>query len=45
MEQLKVYGAIEELRLIRDRQTGESRGFAFVDFFSIEEAKTVKKLS
>lgn len=36
---LKAYGPVNEVRLIRDKVTGESRGFAFVDFPSVEDAK------
>lgn len=35
---LKAYGPVNEVRLIRDKVTGESRGFAFVDFPSVEDA-------
>lgn len=37
-EALKVFGAVAAVRLIRNKQTGEPRGFAFVDFQSIEDA-------
>jgi len=39
IDALKIFGAVEDVRIIRDKGTGESRGFAFVDFFTIEEAK------
>lgn len=32
------FGQIEELKLIRDRETGRSRGFAFVTFENSNEA-------
>lgn len=32
---------MESVRVIRDKISGESRGFAFVDFFSVEDAKSV----
>lgn len=31
------YGSIQELKLIMDRETGRSRGFAFVSFVTEEE--------
>ncbi len=36
---MKVFGAVEDVRLICNKQTGESRGFAFVEFPSVEEAQ------
>ena len=33
------FGRVREIRLIRDRITQESRGFAFVDFFTLAEAQ------
>jgi RNA recognition motif-containing protein len=36
---IKPYGAVEDVRLIRDKVTGESRGFAFVDFSSVLETQ------
>jgi len=35
---IKVTGPFQEVRVIRNKQTGESRRFAFVEFFSIEDA-------
>lgn len=32
---------MDEVRLIRDKMTGESRGFAFVDFVSPEDAQSL----
>jgi RNA-binding protein 5/10 len=32
---------VEEVKLVRDRATGESRGFAFVEFPSIQDAKSL----
>ena len=29
---LKVFGAVDDVRVVRDKETGESRRFAFVDF-------------
>jgi RNA-binding protein 5/10 len=40
-EYLKIYGAVEEVRLVRDKVSLESRGFAFVDFYTVEDAKNV----
>jgi RNA recognition motif-containing protein len=36
---LKAYGPVNDVRLIRDKATGESRCFAFVEFPSAEEAQ------
>jgi hypothetical protein len=43
-DNIKVYCPVEEIRLIRDKVTGESRGFAFVDFRTVEEAQAVMKV-
>eukprot|EP00898_Chlorokybus_atmophyticus_P003668 jgi/Chlat1/4301/Chrsp29S04471 len=32
------YAAIKELRLVRDRRTGLPRGFAFITFYSVQDA-------
>ncbi len=34
------YGDVEEIKLIRDRQTGRSKGFAFVTFETQHAAET-----
>ncbi len=36
---LKAYGPVNDVRLIRDKVTGESRGFAFVEFPSVDDAQ------
>lgn len=35
---LKAFGPVNAVRMIRNKQTGEPRGFAFVDFLSVEDA-------
>jgi RNA-binding protein 5/10 len=35
---LKAFGPVNAVRLIRNKQTGEPKGFAFVDFLAIEDA-------
>ena len=39
------YGSIREVRIITDRETGRSRGFAFVTFESSENAETAMQLN
>jgi RNA recognition motif-containing protein len=41
LDHMKVFGPVEQVRLMKDKTTGESRGFAFVDFPSIEDAQRV----
>lgn len=33
-----MYGAVKDIRLIRDKFTGMSRGFCFVEYFAVESA-------
>eukprot|EP01102_Stenamoeba_stenopodia_P006394 TRINITY_DN174_c0_g1_i9.p1 TRINITY_DN174_c0_g1~~TRINITY_DN174_c0_g1_i9.p1 ORF type:complete len:731 (+),score=171.98 TRINITY_DN174_c0_g1_i9:466-2658(+) len=40
-DHLKAYGAVEDVRLVRNKTTGESRGFAFVDFATVGDAVTL----
>lgn len=35
----EAYGAVERVNVVRDRDTGQSRGFAFVEMTSDEEAE------
>ena len=37
-EAFAAYGAVEEVRIVTDRMTGRSRGFAFVTMGTAEEA-------
>ncbi|CAJ0938342.1 unnamed protein product, partial [Mesorhabditis belari] len=44
-EIFKEFGPIEEVNVIRDRFTGQSRGFAFITFEELESAKrTIEKI-
>ncbi|KAJ1474906.1 hypothetical protein T484DRAFT_1830514, partial [Baffinella frigidus] len=36
---LEALARIADVRLTRDRQTGESRGLCFVDFASVDDAR------
>jgi RNA recognition motif-containing protein len=35
----EAYGSVESINLIKDRETGDSRGFGFVDMDDANEAK------
>lgn len=37
-EAFEVYGKVEEIKIIKDKYTGESRGFAFVEMSANTEA-------
>ena len=37
------FGEVAFVRIISDRETGKSKGFGFVEFTSIEEAKAAKE--
>ncbi len=39
------YGKIVEIRIVRDRNTGESKGFGFITFESASDAKKALKLN
>ena len=38
LDAFRFYGPVREIRLVRDRSTRDSRGFAFVEFHSLEAA-------
>ncbi|MEM7250337.1 MAG: RNA-binding protein [Pseudomonadota bacterium] len=38
------FGALEQVRLITDRETGRSRGFAFVTFENADDAQSALSL-
>lgn len=38
MEAFGQYAQVKDVRLIRDKITGEQKDFAFVEYFSIDEA-------
>lgn len=38
---LEEYGVVESVKIVMDRETGRSRGFAFVEMPNEEEAKAV----
>lgn len=40
-ELLKEYGEVNSLKIITDRDTGRSKGFAFVEMATDEQAKSV----
>jgi len=33
------FGEIDRVRIVKDRDTGSSKGFGYVDFYDIENAK------
>ncbi|MGL5317658.1 MAG: RNA recognition motif domain-containing protein [Bacteroidales bacterium] len=38
---LEEYGVVESVKIVMDRETGRSRGFAFVEMPNDDEARTV----
>uniref|UniRef100_A0A7S3D6W1 RNA-binding protein n=2 Tax=Palpitomonas bilix TaxID=652834 RepID=A0A7S3D6W1_9EUKA len=42
---LSAYAPVRDIRLVRDKSTGASRGFCFVEFHSIEGAKQALEVS
>lgn len=38
-EAFREFGSIQDVKIVKDRATGKSRGFGFVSFASAEEAK------
>ena len=38
----KEYGEVSFVKVIKDRETGKSKGFGFVEFSSVEEAVAAK---
>ena len=41
MQLLKEYGEVTSLNIIKEKETGRSKGFAFVDMATDEQAKSV----
>ena len=39
----KEFGEVSFVRIVTDRETGRSRGFGFVEFTSVEDAKSAKE--
>lgn len=39
----EVYGAVEEANVVRERDTGRSRGFGFVTFANADQAQAAQK--
>ncbi len=39
----KEYGEVSFVKVIKDRETGKSKGFGFVEFASVEEAVAAKE--
>ena len=39
----KEFGEVSYVKIIKDRETGKSRGFGFIEFASIEEAAAAKE--
>lgn len=39
----KEYGEVLHSKIIKDRETSKSRGFGFVEFATVEEAKAAKE--
>jgi hypothetical protein len=39
LDNIKAYGPVEEVKLIRDRMTGQSRSFGFAQFSTVDEAR------
>lgn len=38
----KEYGEVVYVKIIKDRETGKSKGFGFIEFSNIEDAKKAK---
>ena len=39
----KEFGEVSYVKIIKDRETGKSRGFGFIEFSAIEEAAAAKE--
>ncbi len=42
-EVFESYGVVDSVKIVKDRETGKSRGFAFVDMNNENEAKLAMK--
>jgi RNA-binding protein 5/10 len=45
LEAFSKYAQVKDIRMIKDKNTGELRDFAFVEFFTLEDAGKVMQYS